>query len=104
MFTAIKSELSVLRKKKFSGHVKFGIEGGQVVSESISSTVEKKISKIDLDTLNFENEASFYGTIEYDFDFGVIVNYSWNRTFKGDDLKNRQRENQCKSVRYVIKK
>lgn len=106
MYTSIKSEIKNLEKKLFSGHIKFGIEKGSVVSEVLSSNI---IYSSDFD-FNFNSnlleiaDDNFYGTVEFDLNFGSVINMHWSRTFNGEDLKKRLSENKCKNVKVVVKK
>lgn len=92
MYETIKSELRHFSSKCFTGHIKFGIEKGQVVSESIST---KREQFADCSNKEYENELlkiasnDFYGSVEYDFDFGRITAIAWATTLKGDDLRER---------------
>lgn len=107
MYTTIKSELKNFSSKCFTGHVRFGVEKGQVVSESISTKREQfaDCSSKDFDSGLMEiSSENFYGSVEYDFDFGRIVAFAWASIIKGDELKERIRINKCRSVRIVAKK
>lgn len=107
MYETIKSELKHFSSKCFSGHIKFGIEKGQVVSESIST---KREQFADCSNKEYENEllkiasTNFYGSVEYDFDFGRIIAIAWATTLKGDDLRERIKKNKCKNVKLVVRK
>lgn len=107
MYTEIKSEISRFEKQHFSGHIRFGIEKGKVVSEVVSSEVgicrnsgEKGFDEF----LGGISDDNFYGTVEYDFDFGKIIRFSWQRTFNGEDLKKHLESAKCRTVRIVLKK
>nr|DAO12398.1 MAG TPA: hypothetical protein [Caudoviricetes sp.] len=39
MYTDIKSELKILKKRRFSGHLKIGIENGKIVNETLTASV-----------------------------------------------------------------
>ncbi len=107
MYTTIKSELKNFSSKCFTGHIRFGVEKGQVVSENIST---KREQFADCSGKDFDNELlkisapTFCGSVEYDFDFGHIVAVAWSATVKGDELKERIRVNKCRNVRIVAKK
>ena len=107
MYTTIKSELKNFSSKCFTGYVRFGVEKGQVVSESISTKRERLAGcpdkDFDSELLKISSE-DFYGSVEYDFDFGRIVAIAWARLIKGDELKERIRINKCRNVRIVAKK
>lgn len=107
MYTTIKSELKNFSSKCFTGHVRFGVEKGQVVSESISTKREQfaDCSNKDFDSeLRRISSETFYGSVEYDFDFGHIVALAWASIIKGDELKKRIMINKCRSARIVVKK
>lgn len=107
MYTTIKSELKNFSSKCFTGHVRFGVEKGQVVSEIIST---KREQFADCSSKDFDGELmrisseNFYGSVEYDFDFGRVAAFAWSSIIKGDELKERIRINKCRSVRIVAKK
>lgn len=106
MYTSIKSEIKNLEKRAFSGHIKFGIERGEIVSEVLSSTIiYGSDSNFNLHANLLEiSDDNFYGTVEFDLNFGSVMNMHWLRTFNGEDLKKRLSENKCKNVKVVVKK
>lgn len=106
MYTSIKSEIKNLEKKLFSGHVKFGIEKGNIVYEIVSSNIiygSDSDFNFDLNLLEIADD-NFYGTVEFDLNCGSVINMHWSRTFNGEDLKKRLSENKCKNVKVVVKK
>lgn len=106
MYTSIKTEIKNFEKQFFSGHIKFGIEKGSIVSEVVSSNIIYGSDS----GFNFRanlleiSDDNFYGTVEFDLNFGSVMNMHWSRTFNGEDLKKRLSENKCKNVKVVVKK
>ena len=109
MYKEVETELKVLENRLFSGHVKFGIEHGSITSMSITSRVDTTAYansgnwKNELDKL-FPEEKDFYGSLDFNFNFGKMLSAIYSTSFQGEQLNNRLRTNQCRSVKVVVKK
>lgn len=106
VFSEIETELKVLENKKFSGHVKFGVEKGKVVSMSINTLFEpnKKLYDLKTEILNICQEEEFYGSVEFNLDFGIVVSNSWYISMNGEILQSRLRKNQGRKIVVAVKK
>lgn len=90
LFAVINAEVEKYRAKKFTGHLKFGIENSKVVSMTENSRLEE--SQKDND--DFENKLlrlcsnpSFFGSIEFDLHLGNIERLNYCMSFNGQNLK-----------------
>ena len=114
MFKEVETELSVLEKQLFSGHVKFGIEHGTVLSMTISSRIDSavnnEINMFNELKKNFPDEEQFYGNLDYNFSFGRVLTANYSTTLQGELLASRLRTHQgrevkqCRNVKVVVKK
>lgn len=85
-----------LRIGKYLGvPVEYLITGNEP-DEQDESRFDDELEKISSD--------NYYGTIEYDFEAGRIVNMQWSKTLRGDDLQSQIKENRCRNVRVVVKR
>lgn len=109
MYKEVETELKVLEQRLFSGHVKFGIEHGSITSMSITSKLDtsaytnagnwqSEVVKL------FPEENDFYGSLDFNFNFGKMLSAIYSTSFQGEQLKSRLRTNQCRSVKVVVKK
>jgi len=110
MFDEIKTELKVLKKQLFTGHVRFGIEHGIIMSMAVTTKIDTREEKLNLEDyenllVKFSgNEESFYGSLDYNLKFGEVINFNWSVNLQGEQLRERLRTNQCRSVKVVVKK
>jgi len=110
MYEELQTELKVFTKEKFTGHVKFGIEHGSITSMVINTRPENEINRLkktfdeQLQDICSESQDNFYGTLDYNFEFGKITGFNWCMNLKGEELKARLRKNQCRTVKVVTKK
>lgn len=102
MYKEIDIELGKLIADKFTGHVKFSIERGEISCFQITTRSEpvKKVVQENLEELKriCPDEKGFFGIMEYDFKFGVVVEFQWTISLKGEELKSRLRTNQGRKV------
>ena len=92
LFSDINNEIEKFRIKKFTGHLKFGIEKSAVVSLTINSRLEKS----DCDNYDFGKQLedlceinNFYGSIEFDLVLGKIERLNYCISINGQYLKER---------------
>lgn len=114
MIKEVETELNVLEKQFFSGHVRFGIEHGKIVSMAITTKLDNAVTNTDylFEEIKklFPDENDFYGSLDYNLNFGRIITSNYSTTFQGEQLAARLRQNQgrevkqCKSVKVVAKK
>lgn len=107
MYKEITTELNRLEKQLFTGHVRFGVEHGDIVSMSVTSKVEP-VSNMTEDIFKeiqkfCDDEKQFYGAIEYNFSFGKIIHSNYSVSLHGEMLKERLRKTQGKIVRVYDK-
>lgn len=108
MYQEIKSELRNLKLTNFSGHIKFGVEKGKVVSLTI--TTKKELNPYQLKNRDFDGQLlklhddNFYGAIDYNLENGEVESFNWQSTFQGDKLKEHLEAIKCKGVKVVVKK
>lgn len=104
MFQDVKNELRVLKHENFTGHVKFGIEKGRIVSLSHNNRFMPDDKTCDFSELEKIYCDDFWGVIEIDIVNGAVVNVFWMQNFKDDNLKQRLEKNKCRYVKFVEKK
>lgn len=110
MYKELKIELESFQKERFTGHVKFGIEHGKITSLVINTRPEYEMNRLQksfdeqLKDLCEESNENFYGTLDYNFDFGSISGFNWCINLKGEELAERLRKHQCRTVKIVTKK
>lgn len=113
MYKELEIEVATFQKQLFTGHVKFGIEHGDIITLYITTKLElsnnntidihHEIEKI------YPEEKEFYGSVDYNFQFGKIVSSSYSVNLQGEQLKARLRKNQgrevkqCKNVNIAAK-
>ena len=92
LFSDINNEIEKFRNKKFTGHLKFGIEKSAIVSLTINSRLEKS----DCDNYDFDSQLSelcensnFYGSIEFDLVLGETKRLNYCISINGQYLKER---------------
>lgn len=78
-------------KNNFTGSVKFGIEKAKIVSIGESNsfnlpTQEIKHNKPE-DIIKNACGQDFNGTVVFVFKCGILTEYGYTRTYKGDDLR-----------------
>lgn len=92
MYNEIVTVIKSYKNKKFSGHVKIGIELGSIVSIG-STNVYNPLAFIDDEKEEVFNELkkisrpNYYGCIELSFNEGELNEFSWYKNLKGKDLK-----------------
>lgn len=108
MYKEIDSELIRLTRNLFTGHIRFGIEHGLLTSMQITSKVDNLMI---YNESNWKSaiesqvpvETDFYGSIEFNFSFGKLISFNYFVQLQGEQLKKRFEENQCRSVKRVVK-
>lgn len=114
MYKELDAELRYLTQQLFTGHVRFGVEHGDIVSMSITSKVEPTtngLSNIESEIQKlYPEEKDFYGAIDFNFSFGKQLSANYSVSLQGERLKERIRKNlgrevkQCRSVRIAEQK
>lgn len=107
MYNSIKSELRHYKVIKFTGHIKFGIENGKVVSETVSTKLEPSPGLTDSNfdaALQSIADDKFYGSIDYNLNRGIIESMNYVRSWQGETLRAKIEGNKCKNVYVVAKK
>lgn len=109
LFEDIKKELRYLENIHFTGHLKFGIENGEIVSESITTKIDNTIfnnsNDVEIDIKKFYPvESETWGTVDYNFNFGRVVSSYFSINLQSEKLKERKRLLSCRSVKVVVKK
>lgn len=91
LFADINRELEKFQKRKYTGHVKFGIEKSNVVSMTINSHLERS----ERDNGDFQNQLltlckipEYYGSIEFDLILGNVERIHHCISLNGQNLKN----------------
>lgn len=109
MYKEVETELKILENNLFTGHVKIGIEHGSITSMSITSKIDTTTYansnnwQIEVKKL-FPEESDFYGSLDFNFNYGKMLSALYSTSFQGEQLKSRLRTNQCRSVKVVVKK
>lgn len=110
MYEDIKSQLKILKDKKFSGHVRFGVMHGEVTS-IFQGNYNFDVPKTRNEAENYNVQllslcdSDFFGSLEYDIADGEIVNFVWSRSWAGPALQAKLKEGrQCRCVRVVVKR
>ena len=91
LIAKIDAVVKTYQEKKFTGHLKFGIEKSNIVSFTELSKCEKsEIVNADFEKQLFEicNDL-VYGSIEFDLVFGKIERLNYCKSFNGENLKNK---------------
>lgn len=107
MYYQIKTELKYYRLAGFTGHIKFGVENGKVVSESISTKLEQSPGVTNSDyelILQSIADARYYGSIDYNLNNGFITNMNYQKNWQGENLQKKIEADKCKSVIVVEKR
>lgn len=114
MYKEIDAEIKAFENELFTGHVRFGIEHGDIMSLSVTTKLEPASSYIydmEKEIARFcADEKDFYGAIEFNFSFGKITGNNYAVSLHGELLKARLRKTQnrevlqCKNVKVVVKK
>ena len=77
MYKEIDAEIKAFENELFTGHVRFGIEHGDIMSLSVTTKLEPASSYIYDMQKEIErfcaDEKDFYGAIEFNFSFGKIT-------------------------------
>lgn len=89
MFDKIRNEVEILKARHFTGHLKFCVEAGNIVMMAINTKIESgEIHDYEKEILNFcQEEKEFFGSIEFNFNFGTVVSNAWYITLNGNNLK-----------------
>lgn len=114
MYKELDAELKLLQQQLFTGHVRFGIEHGDIASMSITSKIEPTTNGLS-DISNeikklYPEEKDFYGSIDFNYSFGKQLSANYSVSLQGEKLKERIRNNlgrevkQCRNVKVVAKK
>lgn len=90
LFAEINAEVEKYRLKKFTGHLKFGIEKSSIVSMTVNSRLEKSdIENFDFDKQLMElcSNPNFFGSIEFDLRLGKVERLNYCMSYNGQNLK-----------------
>lgn len=89
-FDYIIAYLNNQKKKSFTGSVKFGFERAKIVSIGESNSFDLPTQAIGKENAEeiIRNAcgSDFNGTVVFVFDCGLLVEYGYARTYKGEDL------------------
>ena len=92
LFAEINSEVEKYRTKKFTGHLKFGIEKSSIVSMTVNSRLERSDngnSDYDKQLLELCSSPNFFGSIEFDLILGNVERLNYCMSFNGQNLKDK---------------
>lgn len=90
-FDYIIEYLSIKEKQSFQGSVKIGIEHGRTVSITEANSFDLPTNKVETKTkekvLAIAYSQGFNGSVVFVYKEGTLIEYGYNRTFKGEDLR-----------------
>lgn len=92
MLAEINSQIDLFIKDNFTGHIKFGIEHSQIVSLTINSRQEFNESEnkdFNKKLIELCSTDDYFGSIEFDLEFGAVKRLNYIKTINGASLKKR---------------
>ena len=109
MYTDVKIICKALKRDLFTGHLKLGIEHGNVTSmqrnfyKCVQTVQYPKGRDYDVQLKELEGRLNF-GNLEYDFEFGEIVNMTASDYLNAKELKEWINANKTRGIKIVVVK
>lgn len=106
MFAEINAELKKLEECHFTGHVRFGVEHGSIMTINLTNKFDMTVTQLvgwqEEILRQCESENLFFGAVEFNVNFGRVTSVIYYVTISGESLQKRIQK--CKNVRVVVKK